>query len=168
MTAPSLEQAPAQRPLRKDFLRYERLVFLVGAMAVGAVAGFVAAVMVGHRDFWAPFLTGAPILALALCLTLATYVEARRTGALRCRIMAACNAGALILWPVFVTLPPPAYALAPLIALSSALLLVSCWNGSSAAIYRAGAQTVLVAALATHQGAMLVLGGSALTLALAD
>ena len=82
--------------------------------------------------------------------------------------MAACNAGALILWPVFVTLPPPAYALAPLIALSSALLLASCWNGSSGAIYRAGAHTALVAALAAHQGAMLILGGSAITLALGD
>jgi hypothetical protein len=167
--APALDHAPPpltcpapQRSLRTDFLRHERLVFLFGAMAVGVAAGFIAAVAVGRRDFWAPFLTGAPILALALCLTLATYVEARRCGAHRCSIMAVCNAGALILWPVFVALPPAAYVLAPLVALLSATLLASCWNGSTGAIYRAGAQTILVAALASHQGTMLILGGSAL------
>jgi hypothetical protein len=162
--APSLEHALPQRPLRTHFLRYERLVFLFGAMAMGGLAGFIAAVAVGRQDFWTPFLVGAPILALALCLTCATYVEARRSGAFNCSIMAACNAGALILWPVFVTLPPAAYALAPLTVLLSALLLASCWNGSPSAIYRAGAQTVLVAALAAHQGALLVLGGSGLAI----
>ena len=156
-TAPPAS-APPQRPLRTDFLHYERFVFMLGAMGVGGLAGFITALAVGRQDFWTHFLTGAPVLALALCLTIATYVEARRRGAFECSVMAACNAAALILWPVFLTLPPIAYMLAPLTTLLSALLLASCWTGTPGAIYRAGAQTVLVSALAAHQGALIVLG----------
>ncbi len=148
--------------LRRTFLRHERFVFLFGAMGVGGLAGFIAAVAVGRQDFWTHFLVGAPILGLALCLTIATYVEARRRGAVDCSVMAACNAGALILWPVFLTLPPAAYMLAPLITLLSALLLASCWTGTPGAIYRAGAQIVLVSALAAHQGALIVIGSAGL------
>jgi hypothetical protein len=156
-TAPPAS-APPQRPLRTDFLHYERFVFIFGAMGVGGLVGFITALAVGRQDFWTHFLTGAPVLALALCLTIATYVEARRRGAFECSIMAACNAGALILWPVFLTLPPIAYMLAPLTTLLSGLLLASCWTGTPGAIYRAGAQTVLVSALAAHQGAVIVIG----------
>ena len=128
------------------------------AAAAGGAAGFVAALAMGRQDFWSQFLAAGPVLAAALWLTCATYVEARRRGARGCRAMAACHAASLILWPLFMTLHPAVFALAPLAAMGSVLLLASCWTGATRTIYRTAGQAALVAALAGHQGALALLG----------
>jgi|GEM_PF-3259066 len=147
----------AARPLRKSFLRSERLVFLIGAAGFGGLAGFIMAVAMGRQDMWTQLLAGAPVLALALLLACATFVEAQKREAHGCGVMAAVHGVSLIAWPLFIPLTA-LYWVAPASALGSVFLLASCWNGSSAAIYRAAAQTTLVAALAAYQGVLIVLG----------
>ncbi|HYD86701.1 MAG TPA: hypothetical protein VEA80_04440 [Vitreimonas sp.] len=148
---------PPARPPRANFLRSERLVFLVGAAGLGGLIGFVMAVAMGRQDMWSQLLAGAPVLALALLLACATFVEAQRRAAYGCSVMAAAHGMSLIAWPLFIPLPA-AFWVAPALALGSVALLASCWNGSSSVIYRAGAQASLVAALAAYQGVLIVLG----------
>ena len=150
--------SPTAQPPRTHFLRFERLVFLGGAAAVGAGAGFTAAVAMGRQDMWTQLLGGAPLLAGALCLACATFVEARKRRMLSCSIIAAVHGATLILWPLFLPLHATLYWLAPGAAMLSVILVASCWNGPASAIYRAAAQAMLVAALASYQGLLIALG----------
>ena len=143
---------------RTHFHGFERFVFLLGAVGAGGVSGFVAAVAAGRQDMWTQLLGGAPVLALALCLACATFVEARRCEMTGCSIMAGSHGVALIAWPAFIPLHPSVYWIAPAAAMTSVLLLASCWSGSSGAIYRSAAQAMLVAALAAYQGVLIILG----------
>jgi hypothetical protein len=143
---------------RTHFHGFERFAFLLGAVGAGGVSGFIAAVAVGRQDLWTQLLGGAPVLALALCLACATFVEARRCALTGCSIMAGSHGVALIAWPLFIPLHPTVYWIAPAAAMTSVLLLASCWSGSPGAIYRSAAQAMLVAALAAYQGVLIVLG----------
>lgn len=139
-------------------MRSERLVFLVGAAALGGLAGFTMAVALGRQDMWTQLLAAAPVLATALLLGCATFVEAQRRGAHGCGAMAAFHGVSLIAWPLFIPLSASLFWIAPAAAIGSVLLLASCWNGSPGAIYRSAAQATLVAALAGYQGVLIVLG----------
>jgi hypothetical protein len=113
----------------------------------------------GRQDMWAQLLGGAPVLALALCLACATFVEARRQQMPACSAVAAAHGVSLIVWPLFIPLHVAIYWLAPATAMLSVLLLASCWRGSSGAIYRAAAQAMMVAGLGAYQGVLMSLGG---------
>lgn len=156
MTYQAVERS-ATKPLRTHFLRFERLVVLVGASGLGAGAGFVTAVALGRQDMWTQLMVAAPVLALALYFASATFAEAQQRKAYGCGVMAACHGISLIAWPLFVPLQGMSFFMAPAAALLTVLALASCWNGSPAAIYRAALQALLVAALAAYQGALVLL-----------
>jgi hypothetical protein len=150
-------QVGARTELRRDFLRSERLVFLVGAAAFGSVAGFVLAVSMGRQDLSTQWLASAPVLALAFLLASNTLVEAVKSRAYGCSSVAFAHAATLVAWPFTLMMPGAQFWMAPVAALTTVLLLASCWNGSPTAIYRAAGQTALVAALAGYQGVLAIL-----------
>lgn len=150
--------APSVRSeVRKDFLRSERMVFLVGAAAFGAVAGFTLAVAMGRQDISVQWLASAPVLALALLLATNTLVEAVKSRAYGCSTMALAHAATLVAWPFTLLMTGAQFWMAPVAALTTVLLLASCWNGSSSAIYRSAGQAALVAMLAGYQGVLAIL-----------
>lgn len=142
---------------RTDFLRGERLVFLSGATAFGAAAGFFFAVAMGRQELATQWLAGAPVLALAFLLASNTLIEAVKRRAYGCSVMAFVHTATLLAWPASMLIPGAQFWMAPVAALSSVLLLASCWTGSSSAIYRAAGQASLVAALAAYQGVLVIL-----------
>jgi hypothetical protein len=58
---------------------------------------------------------------------------------------------------LLVPLSEATYWIAPAAAVLSLVLFASCWGGGSRAVYRMTLQGALVAALAGHQGALLIL-----------
>lgn len=147
---------------RDHFLRSERLVLLIGAVAFGGLAGFVATVMAGRMPMSAVVLTGAAVLTFSLYLTSLTLVDALRRDARGCATASGLLGAALLAWPMTSLLSPlgaAIYWIAPLAAVSSLVLFASCWGGSARAVYRMTAQSALVAALATHQSVLLIMAG---------
>ncbi|WP_167755734.1 hypothetical protein [Vitreimonas flagellata] len=147
---------------RDYFLRSERLVLLTGAVAIGALMGFAATIMTGRTDPWVVIATAAVAITFALYLTSLTLVDALRRDARGCAIAAGLHCAALLSWPMtslLVPLSEAIYWIAPVAALSSLVLFASCWGGSARAVYRMTAQGALVAALAAHQGALLIMAG---------
>jgi hypothetical protein len=153
----TFDRVNARETVRREFLRSERLVFLAGAAAFGAMAGFVAAVAMGRQDISMQWLASTPVLALALLLAVSTLTEAVKTRAYGCSAMAFAHVATLVAWPVLLLFPQAQFWMAPAAALTSVLLLASCWTGSPSAIYRAAGQAALVAALAGYQGLLAVL-----------
>jgi hypothetical protein len=154
------ESSASVAPTREHFLRSERIVLLIGAVAFGAIAGFAMAVATGRSDLGAIILSAAPPLALALYLTGETLVDALRRDARGCATAAAMHCAALLAWPMtslLVPLSEATYWIAPAAAVLSLVLFASCWGGGSRAVYRMTLQGALVAALAGHQGALLIL-----------
>jgi hypothetical protein len=144
-------------PWRRD----ERLVVLVGGAALGAMAGFVAALWSGRVEIWTLALIAAPVLALDLHLTSLTLADAFRRRAHGCAIACALHALAVLGWPMAAlaaALTAPAFWIAPALALTALVLFASCWRGESGALYRMGAQAALVAALMAQQGVFVALG----------
>lgn len=157
-TIEGFERIGKARTARTDFSRHERLVFLTGATAFGAAAGFFLAVVMGRQDISTQWLAGAPVLALAFLLASTTLAEAVKRRAYGCGAMASIHAATLLAWPVSLMIPGAQFWMAPAAALTSVLLLASCWTGSSHAIYRAAGQASLVAALAAYQGLLFIVG----------
>ncbi len=154
----TLDAGPAPRT---DFRRPERIVVLGGALALGAMAGFMAAMIFGPLNLWAVAAVAAPVLILALHLTSRTLEESFRRRAFGCAAAASLHGAALLAWPftgLMMPLAPGAFWLAPLLAIATLMLSASCWGGPPRTVYRLGAQGVLVAALAAHQGAILIMG----------
>lgn len=143
---------------RTDFHRSERLITLMGACAAGAAIGFAAAVAIGRTDMWVLFLIAAGVLAIALYPAAANMADARGSNSPGCKLAAVLHLGALLTWPLAIQFAGNLYWLAPATALSSLILLASCWSGPSRVVYRIGLQGVLVAALAAQQGTMIVMG----------
>lgn len=143
---------------RSDFHRSERLITLIGACAFGAAIGFGIAVAVGRADMWSVFLIAALVLAVALYPASANVADASRSESPGCRFAAMTHIAALLAWPLASQFAGSLYWLVPVTALSSLVLLASCWSGASRVVYRIGLQGVLVAALAAHQGTVLVMG----------
>jgi hypothetical protein len=143
---------------RTDFLRSERLVTLVGACAFGAAVGFGIAVAVGRTDVWSLFLVAAVVLAIALYPASANVADASWRQSPGCKVAALVHLVALLAWPLAVQFAGGLYWIAPATALSSLVLLASCWSGPSRVVYRMGLQGVLVAALAAQQGVMAMIG----------
>ena len=147
------------RPVaRTDFHRSERLITLIGACAFGAALGFGVAVAVGQADMWALFLAAAVVLAVALYPAAANMADARASRSSGCRFAATMHIGALLAWPLATQFAGNFYWLVPVTALSSLVLLASCWSGPSRVVYRMGLQGGLVAALAAQQGTMAMIG----------
>lgn len=143
---------------RTDFLRSERLITVVGACAFGAAIGFAVAVAVGRVDVWSLFLAAAVVLAIALYPAAANMADASWSKSPGCRIAAFLHMASLLAWPLAIQFAGSLYWLAPATALSSLLLLASCWTGASRVVYRIGLQGVLVAALAAQQGMLVIVG----------
>ncbi|HYD72522.1 MAG TPA: hypothetical protein VEF55_05255 [Candidatus Binatia bacterium] len=143
---------------RTDFHRSERLITLIGACAFGAMLGFGVAVAVGQADMWTLFLAAAVVLAIALYPAAANMADASASRSPGCTLAATTHIGALLVWPLAAQFAGNLYWLVPATALSSLVLLASCWSGSSRVVYRMSVQGVLVAALAAHQGTMLAMG----------
>jgi hypothetical protein len=143
---------------RSDFHRSERLITLIGACAFGAAVGFGIAVAVGQADMWVLFLVAAIVLAVALYPASANMADATESKSRGCMFAATAHIAALLAWPLAAQFAGNLYWLVPATAMSSLVLLASCWNGPSRVVYRMGWQGVLVAALAAHQGTMLVMG----------
>lgn len=143
---------------RTDFLRSERVITVVGACAFGAMIGFALAVAVGRADVWAVFLGAAVVLAIALYPASANMADASWSASRGCKFAAAVHLIALLAWPLAVQFAGGLYWIVPATALSSLVLLVSCWSGASRIVYRMGLQGVLIAALGAHQGTTLMVG----------
>jgi len=146
---------------RDHFLRSERLVVLLGAICVGAVAGFALAMTVGRQDVLVMTLVALPALGLAAHLTIQTFGEAISARAYGCATASVLHIGALMAWPMialFAAASPALFWLAPATALSALVLFASCWGGSARAVYRASAQGALVALIAAQQGVTVLLG----------
>ncbi len=143
---------------RTHFVRHERLVTLTGACAFGAMLGFSIAVAVGRYDVWALFLAAASVLAIALYPAAANMADAAQRNSPGCRLAAKLHLAALLAWPLTIHFSGGLLWLVPATALSSLLLLASCWTGASRVVYRIAAQGALVAALAAHQGTTVAMG----------
>jgi hypothetical protein len=143
---------------RTDFLRSERLVTLIGACAFGAAVGFSLAVAVGRADAWSLFLIAAVVLAVALYPASANVADAQQSSSPGCKWAALVQLGALLVWPLANQFAGSLYWLVPATALSSLVLLASCWSGPSRVVYRMGLQGLLIAALAAHQGTTAAMG----------
>ncbi len=147
--------------VRSDFHRPERLVVLGGSLAVGALAGFSVAIILGALSAWEIALIAAPVLTLALYLASQTLREGFARNAYGCVTATALHGAALIAWPLgglLTPLAPAAFWLAPALAVGSLIMFASCWTGRSRTVYRLAAQGALVAALAAHQGTLLLIG----------
>ncbi len=151
----TIDAAPAPR---SDFHRSERVDTLVGACALGATIGFAVAVALGRTDVWALFLAAAAVLAIALYPASANMADASSDKSPGCTLAATLHLVALLSWPLAIQFAGSLYWLAPVTALSSLVLLASCWSGPSRVVYRIGLQGVLIAALAAQQGTMSVMG----------
>jgi len=151
--------APPDRAAKR-FGRTERLVLLIGASAFGGLVGLTFALAVGRWELWAVALTGAPVLVLALHLTAETLRDALRRDARGCAGAACMHVAALLAWPMLaLSIPLGAlnFFIAPGLALATLALFASCWGGPSRVAYRIAAQGALVAAVAAHQGIMVVM-----------
>lgn len=148
-------------PRTDDFHRFERLVVLTGASALGAVGGFIAAMTLGRLDLWMIILGAAPFLVLALHLTSEMMREGLRGQALGCATAAGLHVTALLAWPMtslFAPLSTMNFWIAPAIAMSALFMLASCWQGASRGVFRVSAIGLIVAAVAVNQGTMLFIG----------
>lgn len=146
---------------RSDFRRLERIGVFAGASAIGALLGVIAAIAVGRLELWIVVLMAAPFLVGALHLTAVTLREGFRTDARGCSVASIMHVGALLAWPMtslFIPLGSLNFFIAPVLAMSTLLLLASCWGGASRAVYRIGAQGALVAVVAAHQGMLVIMG----------
>jgi hypothetical protein len=143
---------------RSDFHRSERLITLIGACAFGGALGFGIAVAVGQADMWALFLVAAIVLAVALYPASANMADATESKSPGCTFAARMHIAALLAWPLAAQFAGNLYWLVPATALSSLVLLASCWSGPSRVVYRMGLQGVLVAALAAQQGTIMMIG----------
>ena len=152
---PAVGAAPTSRA---DFHRSERLITIVGACALGGAIGFAVAVAIGRTDMWALFLSAAVLLAVALYPASANVADASGGQSKGCTLAAMAHIVAILAWPVVVQFAGGLFWLVPAIALSSLVLLASCWNGQSRAVYRMGLQGLLIAALGAHQATMLAMG----------
>lgn len=144
-----------------EFSRGERFAVLTGASALGALSGFAAAIAMGQLPLWVIVAMAAPALAAAMHLTARTMHDALRRHALGCATAAGLHVAALLAWPMTSLLAPLAlntFWIAPAAAISALFLLASCWQGGARGVYRVGAMGLMVAAIAAHQGSMLMLG----------
>ncbi len=145
----------------RDFRRFERLVVLFGASALGGLIGVSAAIATGRLDLWIMVAAAAPFFIVALHLTNLTLRDALRREARGCSIASVGHAAALLAWPMTALLTPLGslnFFIAPVLAMSTLILFASCWGGSSRVVYRTCAQGALVALVAAHQGMMVVMG----------
>lgn len=146
---------------RVDFHRPERLAVLGGSVALGGLAGFSLAMTLGGMNIWAIVAVAAPALALALHLTSRTLKEAFSCGAHGCAAAAVMHGAALLAWPftgLLTPLAPTNFWISPALALGTLILSASCWGGPPRTVYRLAAQGILIAALAAHQGTIMIMG----------
>ena len=135
-----------------SFRRDERIVLLAGGAAVGLAAGVVAALSLGRIGMW-PLMAAVPLLALALYMSIATLRDAIERRATGCSIAAGLVTVSLVAWPVSMAFAGsfPMW-IGPVAAISSMVLLASCWSGASSAIYRLSGQAAIVGAGAAYLG----------------
>jgi hypothetical protein len=147
---------------RSEFRRVERIVVLAGGAAIGGAVGFMTEIAIGRPTLAVLVVSGAVFTALALYLCSQTLRESLVRRARGCTAAAVLQASALLAWPLtalFAPVSPIAFWSAPLVAISSLVLLASCWDGRARTIYRLSLQGALVAGLAAYQGALVMMAG---------
>lgn len=151
----------AARERNDDFRRFERLVVLAGASALGALMGFASAMTLGYADLFTMIAVAAPVLAMALYLTSQMLRDGINRRAYGCAASAVLHATALLAWPMTALLAPMSpliFWIAPAMAMSALVMLSSCWQGATSGVYRVGVMGLMVAGLAAQQATMLALG----------
>ncbi len=140
-----------------SFRRDERIVLLAGGAAIGLAAGVVTALALGRVGMW-PLIVAAPLLAVALYMSVATFRDALERRAMGCSIAAALVTVSLVAWPISLAFAGtfPLWV-GPVAAIGSMVLLASCWSGASNAIYRLSGQAMIVGAGAAYLGVVTVL-----------
>lgn len=146
------------RAPRTHFVRSERLITVIGAAGFGGLTGLMIALAVGRHDVWSLFIGAALVLGVVLYPAAANWVDANARDSQGCKFAATLHLATLLSWPLVIPLGGAWGWLVPAMALSSLVLLASCWTGSSRAIYRISLQCILVGALAAHQSLNLLMG----------
>lgn len=160
LTRPRSEHAPYEG--REEFRRLERIVVLVGGVALGGIAGFATEIIFGRPGWLSLLASGAMLISLALYLCSQTLRESFSRGAYGCAGATILHAAALLAWPLtalFAALSPLWFWIAPLMAVSALILIASCWGGPARAVYRLSLQGFLVATAAMYQGALVMMAG---------
>jgi hypothetical protein len=145
-----------------DFRRFERLVVLGGASALGALMGFASAMALGNADILTMIALAAPVLVVALYLTSEMLRDGLERGRYGCAAASGMHAAALLAWPMTAMLSPMSstiFFIAPAMALTALAMLASCWEGSKAGVYRVGVMGMMIAGLAAQQATAMTLGG---------
>lgn len=156
-----VDAKPFQARTDDDFHRGERMVVITGAAALGAMLGIFAAIGLGRLESWMIFAAGAPVYALGLYFTAATFHDARACRAMGCATASGLHMLALLAWPAaafFYPMSAAPFWIAPAIALSALALFASCWGGTKRAVYRACGQGVLVTASVVYVGFLTIMG----------
>jgi hypothetical protein len=115
-------------------------------------------VVVGGADIWSLFLAAVMVLAIALYPACANMADASWSKSRGCTFAATLHIISLLAWPLALQFAGGLYWLAPATALSSLILLASCWSGPPRVVYRMGVQGVIIAALAVQQGTATLMG----------
>ncbi len=146
------------RAPRTDFMRSERLITVIGAAGFGGLIGLTTAMAIGRHDVWAMFISAAVLLAIVLYPAAANLADASSRPSPGCKLATKMHLAALLAWPLVIHLGGSLFWLVPATALSSLILLASCWTGPSRVVYRISVQSVLVGALAAHLGLNAAMG----------
>lgn len=128
-----------------DFRRGERLVVLMGGVALGILAGLGSALVLGRTGAW-PIMVGVPLFVFALYLAVATFRDAIDRRVFGCAAAAGLVATSMLAWPAAALLAPmsaPAFWAPPLAAIASMTLLASCWSVASRAVYRLSGEAAM-------------------------
>jgi hypothetical protein len=147
---------------RTEFRRLERIVVLIGGVALGGVAGFAAEIMLGRPDLLGLVASGVILIPLALYLCSQTLRESFSRRAYGCATATILHAAALLAWPLtalFAPVSPLSFWVAPMVAVSALVLFASCWGGPPRAVYRLALQGFIVAAATMYQGALVMMAG---------
>lgn len=154
-TAEPRPTAKAVAPAQNDFFILDRLVVLAGGLAAGTTFGFLTLIALGREPMMDLVVVGSMLVMIALNMASQTLRESIAAERRFCTIAMIVNCAALLCWPlIMVPLLQGMLWLAPALAVLSLLFVTSTWRGSSRAIYRAGLQGMIVAALAAYVGGL--------------
>lgn len=142
------------------FRRSERLVVIMGACALGAALGFVAAMSIGRVEEFYMRVSGCAAFVLAFGFCFQVLREAVQARAYGCATALTLHAAGLGLW-AWALLGGAAMSplLAPLPAFASLVLFASCWSGGAGGVYRVGGQALLVGAIGGFQALFSLMAG---------
>jgi hypothetical protein len=137
--------------------RGARLGLVSGGLGLGAMAGFVAALVIGYSEtsFYA---LGAGAFVIAFALAMMNLRQSVDEQAYGCAALTALHVAALIGWlgMSVQAYAPPLTISVP--AIATLLLFASCWTRADSGIYRTVAQAVVIGVVASAQFMTLAVG----------